>query len=94
MKTSHLQNASESNRIEELSAAIRHLWSSDLQASGSERERLVVELTDARLTLERLSFRAAAGQFRRRDRLDLSHCRQRVEQLRADWHQAPDLVAC
>ncbi len=72
-------------RLDQLRRQTRRLWNNDPDLGPSEREPVIVELTDIDLRLERLAMRSRWTELDERDVQDLADCSYRLSRLEAHW---------
>ncbi len=72
-------------RLDELRQQTRHLWNNDPRLSPSDREAVIVELTDVDLRLERLAMRSRWTELDHGDMEDLVDCSHRLIGLQSHW---------
>ncbi len=74
--------------LDELIAEARLLWHAEPVVHPDERERILIELIDLDLELERLTIRSRSEPLGAVDERALAHCADRLSKLRIHWELA------
>lgn len=81
-------NSSTGARLAVLTGGIRALWASELPASATGREDLIIELLDLDLVVERLTIRTRCQNDWPQDDERTQSCAEQFVSLERRWHEA------